>query len=121
MIKNYLSAAMAISIMQIVDALAFMSDSWIEIRQAFSLVEIIWFLVSIAAFFLFKKNHMKTVVPKLFIAYISISFLYASYRINTVDLASEALIPTGFGIFALIFALIYGIYAKIHYQTLFSR
>jgi len=114
--KIYHSGAIVIGCLQVIDGILAWQAVQINIATAFSLLELIWFFVSILYFTAFWQRQLSTQVPSCYLIYYFSSWLYGSYLlVNTPDTMSLTL-PTGYIIIAIMFGIFYSILGYRHYQ-----
>ena len=105
--KIYLSGAIVLGFFEVIDGIFTFRGYASGITQAFSLLELSWFLVTIVFFFSFKKQQITLLVPGLYIGYTLYGFIVGSYLLS-IKLPTEVLVvPVWFIISAALFGLIY--------------
>jgi len=116
--KYYLSGAMVIGVMQVMDALTAISDIRGSLAIAFSLLELCWFFVSLLFLTIFYQRKHKLLVPGLYCFFYVGSYFHASYLL-ILDTSNVGLVlPTWYLYSAGFFGVIYCSSAWYGYRQL---
>jgi hypothetical protein len=106
-------AALVLGLFEIGDGVLHLSRVTNDWRISFSLLEVVWFVVSVGALFWFRREGVPSRVPHFFIAYILISVILVSVLsggdVENYQLASE------FGYVIICFG---ALYSWLSYATL---
>jgi len=118
--KYYLSGAMVIGVMQMIDAFTAINNLRGSTSIAFSLLELCWFIVSLFFLLIFYQKKYKLLVPVLYCSFYIGSYLYASYLL-ALDTSNVGLVlPTWYLYSAGFFGVIYCSSAWYEYRQLLS-
>lgn len=90
------------ALLQGIDGFSHLFTLLSEIRVAYSVLEMLWFLVSVGSFIFFPLLRNLSLV---FLIYILFSFFMASFIQDFQSLEGQFLLPSWFGLVAIIFAL----------------
>ena len=111
-ISWYVISAFAISILQFLDGVCHFF-SWLpQFRLGYSVLEMIWFCVSLAVFFLLPDLRR---LSAIFLVYIFIALSMTSLLPVDVN-ASQYLLPDWFGLVAVLFAISLFVQAKTDWR-----
>ncbi len=116
--KYYLSGAMVIGAMQVIDALAAINNFQGSIAVAFSLAELCWFFISLFILFVFYQKKYKLLVPGLYCFFYISSYLYASYLLALEPSNVGLVLPVWYLYAAGFFGVIYCSSAWYGYRQL---
>lgn len=119
--KHYLTGAMVIGFMEVIDGLFALSGFRGDIATAFSLVELLWFLMSLLYLLAFQKQGMPLLIPSIYIIYTIFSWLYGSYRVTQISTGDALQLPEWFMFLATGFGFSYCMSAFYFYKKSFLR
>jgi len=111
--KIYLSGAIVIGCLQVIDGLLAWQAVQTNMAIAFSLLELVWFFVSILYFTVFWQRQLSNQVPGCYLIYYLGSWLYGNYLLAST---ASLILPTGYIIIAIIFGIFYSTLGYRHYQ-----
>ncbi len=114
--KIYLSGAMAIGGLQMIDGMLAWYAVQTNIATAFSLLELLWFLVSILYFTAFWQRQQPNQVPSCYLIYYLGSWLYGSYLLANTRDTEPLTLPSGYILIAIVFGIFYSTLGYRHYQ-----
>ena len=105
--KIYLSGAIVIGFFGIIDGVLGLFGYSGSIAQAFSLVEICWFLTSMVFLLAFKKQNFQLLIPALYMLYTLYGWLVGSYLLSIKQPGQGIILPVWYMISATLFGLFY--------------
>lgn len=114
--QHYLTGAIVIGFMQIIDGLLALSGYRSSLATAFSLLEMLWLLVSLIYVLAFQKQLIKPLIPMMYIGYYIFSWLYGSYLLSQKSTGELLTLPAWFMALATGFGLSYCVLAYLFYK-----
>lgn len=112
---------MVLGFFQVADGLTALSGYRSSLNTAFSLLELIWFLVTLVFVLAFQKQHYKIFVPLIYIVYYVFSWLYGSYLLTQREIGIALQLPMWFMVLASSFGAIYCASAFRAYKQWFAQ
>ncbi|MDX1812816.1 MAG: hypothetical protein R3240_12745 [Gammaproteobacteria bacterium] len=94
--NTYLSGAMVIGFLQIIDGVLGINNFRSSITTAFSLLELCWFIYSLIMTLNFRRLQLKILSPLMFVLYYFFSWLYGSYILYTQPMGEHFQLPDWF-------------------------
>jgi len=120
-IKHYITMAIVLGALQVIDGVLHLTSTAQDIRISFSLLEAIWVAVSMAAIILFKKHSISILIPTAYIAYNLAALTYAGYLMTTLPLSESFVMPKAFAFIAIAFGLFYCTSSSRFYHKTFIQ
>jgi len=118
--KFYLSGCIVIGLLQIVDgglALNHVKHEWLT---AFSILENVWFLVTLVFYFIFKNQNLSLVIPSSFLLYMVIGVIYGIFLVSTSHDAFFEL-PVWYKVYATLFGCYFFLFSTWCYVYWFLK
>ena len=112
--EMYLSGAIVIGFFEILDAIMTLKGLANGINQAFSVLEVIWFAISLVFFVTFQKRKLSLLVPELFIAYTLYGLSVGSYLLSH----EGGVLPAWYVLSAMLFGVLYFTISTYRYRQL---
>lgn len=113
--KIFYSGAIVIGFLGVIDGAMMLLGQGNSLNQAFSLIEVCWFLISIYFFFSFKSQELSLLIPTVYIGYTFYGLLIGAvllYSSPTGDLS----LPVWYMVTATLFNLVYLVLTWFIYQ-----
>ena len=102
--KKYIAGCMVIGLFQTVDSLVAIAGIKNNLTTAFSLIELLWFLVTLVFFLAFKYKGLSVVLPSAYAVYYLFGWFYGSYLLSQ---EAELVLPLWYMVFAGLFGIFY--------------
>lgn len=119
--KVYLSGAIVVGFLSIIDGLLGLIGYSGGVAQAFSLLEICWFITSMIFLLAFKKQELHLLVPGMYVLYTFYGWLVGSYLLSIKQPGQEIALPIWYMVSATAFGLFYCLISTRTYARWFVR
>lgn len=120
--KIYLSGGIVLGFFGILDGLAALLDGYShDLRQAFSLLEVAWFLVTIYFFVGFKAQRLSLTLPALYLAYTLYGLIVGLFLLSDASPGEALSLPLWYILSATLFGFVYcGVSAYFYWRWYLS-
>ncbi len=121
--KIYLSGGIVLGFLGVLDGLAVLLDGVShDLRQAFSLLEVLWFLVTLYFFVAFKAQGLSLTLPSLYLAYTLYGLIVGIFLLSGASTSEVLSLPLWYVLSATLFGFVYcSVSAYLYWQWYLYR